>query len=282
MGPDAIPPDSSCSRMQKLWDSPCCQWTAANLLTSAQSPSDKARLLASTELTSGAWLKAVPLPSLGLKLDDDSVRIAVGLRLGVNICAAHECICGAKVDCQGTHDLACRFSAGRHSRHSMLNDIICRSLQRAQIPAVKEPNGLCRSDGKRPDGVTMIPWSRGRCMAWDVTVVDTLAPSHVTDSSSSAGSAAVKAEGIKTAKYASLAQTHVFIPLALETMGAWGQQCTDFVTDLGRRLTAVSGEKREPSFLRQRISMAVQRGNALACRGTLPTDSLTDHSSPTD
>src|SRR6476661_218155 len=125
----------------------------------------------------------------------------------------------------------------------------------------------------------MIPWSRGRCMAWDVTVVDTLAPSHVTDSSSSAGSAAAKAEGIKTAKYASLAQTHVFIPLALETMGAWGQQCTDFVTDLGRRLTAVSGEKREPSFLRQRISMAVQRGNALACRGTLPTDSLTDHSS---
>src|SRR6476469_10272232 len=128
--------------MQKLWDSPCCQWTAANLLTSAQSPNDRARLLASAELTSGAWLKAVPLPSLGLKLDDDSVRIAVVLRLCATICAAHECICGAKVDCQGTPGLACRFSAGRHSRHSRINDIICSSLQRAHHHAIEEDNGL--------------------------------------------------------------------------------------------------------------------------------------------
>ena len=53
--------------------------------------------------------------------------------------------------------------------------MIYRSLLRAQIPAKKEPTGLCQSDGKRPDGVSLIPWNRGRCVAWDVTVVDTLA-----------------------------------------------------------------------------------------------------------
>src|SRR5579872_5840521 len=36
------------------------------------------------------------------------------------------------------------------------------------------PKGLVRSDGKRPDGVTQIPRSEGKCASWDVTVTDTL------------------------------------------------------------------------------------------------------------
>jgi len=52
-------------------------------------------------------------------------------------------------------------------------------MKRAQIPAVKEPVGLMRQDGKRPDGTTILPWSRGGPLAWDVTVPDTYADSHV-------------------------------------------------------------------------------------------------------
>ena len=109
--------------------------------------------------------------------------------------------------------------AGRHPRHGQLNDVICRSLQRVQITAMKEPVGLCRSDGKRPDGVTMIPWARGHCLAWDATVVDTLAPSHISESATTAGAAAAKAEVIKIHKYTDIAITHNFIPLAVETLG---------------------------------------------------------------
>jgi len=32
------------------------------------------------------------------------------------------------------------------------NDLILRALNRADIPAVKEPQGLSRNDGKWPDG----------------------------------------------------------------------------------------------------------------------------------
>jgi len=38
------------------------------------------------------------------------------------------------------------------------------------MPAVKEPISLMRDDNKRPDGTTLLPWARGKPMAWDVTV----------------------------------------------------------------------------------------------------------------
>jgi len=50
---------------------------------------------------------------------------------------------------------------------------------------------------------------------------------------------------------------------------------TEFVTELGRRLTLVSGDGRETFYLRQRLSIAIQRGNAIACLGSLLDNLLT-------
>ena len=72
----------------------------------------------------------------------------------------------------------------------MINDVIWRSIKRAKIPTHKQPTGLILSDGKRPDGATLIPWSRGKEMAWDVTVPDTYAASHLQSTALEAGSAA--------------------------------------------------------------------------------------------
>ncbi len=38
-------------------------------------------------------------------------------------------------------------------------------------------------DGKRPDGMTLDPWSHGRPIIGDVTIIDTIAPSHINESS---------------------------------------------------------------------------------------------------
>ena len=97
-------------------------------------------------------------------------------------------------------DTRTRKSAGRQQRHSQLNDIIWRGMVKAKIQATKEPNGLTRTDGRRPDGVTMIPWSHGRCLTWDVTVPDTLAASHLDRTSLAAGAAAEHAAAQKTIK----------------------------------------------------------------------------------
>jgi len=110
-----------------------------------------------------------------IRLDDRAVHIAVGLRLGANICEPHQCPYGATVDAKRLHGLSCKGGSGRSVRHHALNDLIWRALSKADIPATKEPPGLLRTDGKRPDGVTLLPWKNGRCATWDVTVTDTMA-----------------------------------------------------------------------------------------------------------
>ena len=138
---------------------------------------DKARLLAISAPHSSDWMFALPVSSRGLRLDNEAVRVAVALRLGLEMCEPHQCPCGTMVDARGTHGLSCGKSAGRGVRHQQLNDLVYRALRRADIPAAKEPAGLVRTDGKRPDGLTLIPWREGRCLSWDVTIVDTLAVS---------------------------------------------------------------------------------------------------------
>ena len=54
----------------------------------------------------------------------------------------------------------------------------------------EEPQGLSRADGKRPDGLPMVPWREGKPLTWDVTVVCPLAESYIGDSVTNAGSAA--------------------------------------------------------------------------------------------
>ena len=88
----------------------------------------QARLLVVSAPHSDDWLHALPISSCGLRLDDEAVGVAVGLRLGTNLCEPHQCSCGAKVDPGGTHGLACKRSAGRITRHHALNDLVWRAL----------------------------------------------------------------------------------------------------------------------------------------------------------
>ena len=89
-----------------------------------------------------------------------------------------------------THLLSCSFSAGRIPRHSALSDVGRRGLSAAGIPSMLEPSGLDCGDGKRPDGTTVYPYSRGRCLIWDATCVNTFASSNYLRAAIAAGSVA--------------------------------------------------------------------------------------------
>ena len=59
--------------------------------------------------------------------------------------------------------------------------------------------------------------------------------------------------------------------MAVETLGVWGPGALELIGELGRRLAVSSHDPRATSFLKQRISIAIQRGNALAVMGTFPS-----------
>jgi hypothetical protein len=69
------------------------------------------------------------------------------------------------------HGLSCFKSSGRFSRHTEINSIINRSLTSIHVNSTLEPNGLSRDDGKRPDGMTLVPWIKGQPLVWDVLLL---------------------------------------------------------------------------------------------------------------
>ena len=140
-----------------------------------------------------------------------------------------------------------------------------------QYPAVKEPVGLSLSDGK-PDGATVIPWTRGKPLAWEVTIPDTFVNTYIGETSTRATTAVDRAAENKTTKYTDLAKTHHFVPIVIETGGAWNEFVLEFITELGRRISGVMQEPRETQFLFQRLSISLQRGNAVAFKNTFSSE----------
>ena len=61
--------------------------------------------------------------------------------------------------------------------------------------------------------------------------------------------------------------------MAIETLGPWGPSAGDFIAEVGKRLSNVTGDPRSTAFLRQRISMTVQWGNAVCVKESLPSGS---------
>ena len=100
------PPSAPASFLQNSWDAPRVKLAYRDLLESASDAPAQARLLAALAKESGAWLHVLPVSLLGLRMDNEVVRVAMGLRLGVTLCHPHVCQhCHNQVDHQGLHGL---------------------------------------------------------------------------------------------------------------------------------------------------------------------------------
>ena len=222
----------------------------------------RARMLATAQRESGAWLNTLPVSSLGTLLDSESFKVAIALRVDADVCIPHSCRCGGRMDSRGLHGLSCKYIAGRFPRHSAMNDVIKRAFQNAAMSLVLEPPELDR--GYR--GITVFPFSGGRSLVSDCTRVDTFAGVHLNRSAIEAGIAANSAEVRKCRKYAALAEAHQFEPIAVETIGvyAYGESTEVILRTIGLRLVEATGELRVANWFRQNLAIAIQRGNAFS------------------
>ena len=76
----------------------------------------------------------------------------------------------------------------------------------------------------------------------------------------------------RSQEYTDIANTHMFIQVAIETGGPWNVEAIELIQEIGRRITLVNGEPRETEYLFQRISIAIQKGNHLAYQSTFQTE----------
>jgi len=118
---------------------------------------------------------------------------------------------------------------------------VTRALVSAGVPATKEPVGLIRRDGKR------------QLLVWDVAVVSTTAQSYVAAAARGRGEVAEMAATRKCQKYSELSTAYLFLLIAVETLGPMNDSAYEFFEIIGRKITAVSGDSREVSFLFQRL-----------------------------
>ena len=117
-------------------------------------------------------------------------------------------------------------------------------------------------------GLTGLHWSHGKPedASPGMSLAPTLAVSHRPLTSSTIAAAAERAALLKHIKYAGIRAAYDFVPVAIETLGPINNEGMAFLTDLGNRLSAVTRDPRESTFLYQRVSVCMQRANAIAFR----------------
>jgi len=77
------------------------------------------------------WRLAIffSISSCGLRLDDEAIRVAVGLRLSLPLSTLYQCHCGALVEAYGIHSFVC---PGRTARYYVLNGLSARDFEQQQ------------------------------------------------------------------------------------------------------------------------------------------------------
>ena len=105
-----------------------------------------------------------------------------------------------------------------------------------------------------------------------IIIPDTYAEFHIGSTATKPGTAAKKTAQNKIDKYYKLDSTHIFYPFAIETAGTWHEMAIQLTQEIGRRITTITEDTRETTFLFQRLSMALQRGNAVSFHNTMVTE----------
>ena len=110
-------------------------------------------------------------------------------------------------------------------------------------------------------------------MVWDATCAHRLAASYRSAATSAGAKIAELAEVRKTAKYATLSADYEFQPIAIELLGGIGPSSRRLIKKIGSLMSQQTFNCNEGMYLRQRLGIAVQIGNAACILECMNTDS---------
>ena len=176
---------------------------------------------------------ATPMSALGLHMDDNVVRVAVVLCMGVSLLS--------------TPSMSPVWNGGRPpwATWSQLQDepgstlVACSGQRTEQGTGISQspftPGALghlvCKWEKVRwGNSVALDVWLT---LVWDATCPNTYAPLHLALAAREAGAVAIQAEQRKTEKYAHLSASHHFVPFTIETSGVFRPEALSLLEDIG-------------------------------------------------
>ena len=163
------------------------------------------------------------------------------------------------------------------ARHNALRDDLHRTAITAGLTSRREVRRLLPGNDARPADIFIPRWNRRRDTAFDVTVINPLQQATVTRAAVDPGHALEVARRRKNAQSFEACQREniAFVPLPVETLGAWHADAVPEITRIARVLARETGkeEKMAISHIFKRLSISLARGNAALILSRKP-DSL--------
>ena len=214
------------------------------------------------------FLSVVPSPGLNLLLRPSEFVAALRYRLGHPVfgsdgpCPA----CGQPSDRLGDHALNCAWQGERIARHNSLRDALHSTAVKAALGPTKEGQNLLPGEGGKPADIFIPRHAGGKDAALDVTVINPLQAATVAQAAETPGHALQVAHKRKMDKSWQPCNNQgiVFLPLAVESLGAWHKSAITEVKKLGSALARHTGEEEATTIkhLFQQLSIALVKGNA--------------------
>ena len=224
---------------QKEWDNLVAKKIAKELLDNARGPLDQARLRAAVAPHSGDWLLAPPITAVGLRMTNETIRIALEWDSASIYPTLIWVPVGSKWEVGDPRSLmspqCCVDQSAQHGqRHHLESNAEGKN---------SSSKGTTRSTTKwqqasRRSNAYTVEARQISCMgchhAWHICAITSADNSHERRTCSRQVSrAADKSAVSKTQKYQSILQTHLFTPTAIETAGVRNSQAREFITEPG-------------------------------------------------
>ena len=170
----------------------------------------------------------------------------------------------------------CAWQGERIARHNGLRDLLHSTAASAALAPAKEGRFLLPGEGGRPADILIPGWANGKDAAMDVTVINPLQESQVRGAANTPGHAVSEAHKRKLDKSweSCNRQGICFLPIAVESLGAWHPSAVVELKRLGSALARHKGEEEGVTIGRlfQKLSVCLMRGNAALFNNRSPPD----------
>jgi len=143
------------------------------------------------------------------------------------------------------------LSCKRHNMctacHQAHHDVVAWCFASVGTPVRKRPTAFFRSDGKRPDSLTLVPWQSGKFLCWDITVICPLAESYVRVSG--VGAAAELAAFRIVEKTMPALEANISLrPSRSKPWARWIRRHTNCLPIWKKKISSASGDDGEGTF----------------------------------